>query len=403
VAPVRGPFGAVISLDLSRMDALVALDERSQTALLEPGMRGPEVERALNPRGFTLGHFPQSFEYATVGGFVATRSAGQASPGYGRIDENVLGLRLAAPAGDVDLPPVPATAAGPGLRGLLVGSEGALGVLTRVALRVTPLPSERRYEGFVLPSFGDGCEALRELEQQGAAPDLARLSDEAETRMSFALAGTSGLRGRLLDRYLALRRVDGGCLAILGWEGTPERVRARRAASVQVLGRHGAAGLGQAPGRAWARGRYHGPYLRDDLLDRGVLVETLETATTWSRLFELYEAVRSALRESLGGRGTPPLVLCHVSHLYSSGASLYFTFIARQEQGAELEQWRAAKSAASDAIVVHHGTITHHHAIGRDHLPYMEAEVGSVGIEALRAAKERLDPTGIMNPGKLIP
>jgi alkyldihydroxyacetonephosphate synthase len=161
--------------------------------------------------------------------------------------------------------------------------------------------------------------------------------------------------------------------------------------------------LGRRPGEAWLRGRYAGPYLRDELLDLGVAVETLETATSWSNLQRLHSAVAEALRSELGGRGTPALVGCHVSHLYPSGASLYFTWIARQERGAELDQWRAAKRAASDAIVANGGTITHHHAIGHDHAPWLAAEVGDIGVELLRAAKERLDPAGIMNPGKLLP
>ena len=397
VEPLRGGHAAVIALDLGRMDRLVGLDARSRTALLEPGLRGPEVERALAPHGFTLGHFPQSFEYATVGGFVATRSAGQASTGYGRIDELVLGLRMAAPAGDIDLPPLPATAAGPGLRETLVGSEGVLGVLTQVALRVAPLPQERRYEAWVLPSFAAGAEAFRELEQSGAAPHVARLSDERETQMNLALAGAGGAKGRVLAAYLRARRVAGGCLAILGWEGTEVAVRARRAETTAVLRRHGAASLGASPGRSWERGRFHAPYLRDDLLDRGVLVETLETAAQWSDLERVHEAVGAALRRHC------PVVACHISHLYASGASLYFTFLARQEPGAELEQWRRIKTDACEAIAASGATITHHHAVGRDHAPWMHAEVGDTGVAALRALKRELDPAGILNPGKLLP
>jgi alkyldihydroxyacetonephosphate synthase len=396
VEPLRGEHGALVSLDLGRMVGLVALDERSRTAVLEPGLRGPEAERLLAARGFTLGHLPQSWEFATVGGFVATRSAGQASTGYGRIDENVLGLRLAAPAGELDLPPRPASAAGPGLRDVVVGSEGTLGVLTSVALRVRPVPQARRFEAFVLPSFGAGAEAFREMEQAGEAPDVARLSDERETELALAQAA-GGLKARALDGYLRLRRVGGGCLAILGWEGRETAVRARRQATVGHLLRHGAIALGAGPGRAWERGRFHAPYLRDALLDRGVLVETLETAGQWSELFGLYRAVGAALRAHC------PVVACHISHLYPSGASLYFTFLARQERGAELEQWRRIKAAACDAIVAHGGTITHHHAVGRDHAPWMAAEVGDLGVAALRALKAELDPDGIMNPGKLVP
>jgi alkyldihydroxyacetonephosphate synthase len=403
VEPLRGEHAGVVALDLGRLDRLLELDERSLTAVLEPGLRGPEAEALLNARGLTLGHFPQSYEHATIGGYVATRSAGQASTGYGRIDELVLGLRMLATGREIDLPARPASAAGPELREMLIGSEGTLGVITRAALSVRPKPRRTRYEGFFFRSWQEGCEAFRALEQADASPDIARLSDERETELSFALAGAEGTAARLGQAYLKARRYAGGCLAIAGWEGEEDDVSRRRARTALLLRRHGALALGSAPGSAWSKGRYHGPYLRDALLDHGVMVETLETATQWSNLQSLYRAVGEALRSSLGARGTPPLVMCHVSHLYASGASLYFTFLARQEEGSELEQWQAAKRAASEAIVSHGGTITHHHAVGRDHRDYMAAEVGEGGVELLRAMKSRLDPAGIMNPGKLLP
>ena len=399
VEPLRGDFAGVVSLDLGRLDRLAAVDERSLTAVLEAGVTLPEAERLLAERGLTLGHFPQSYEYATVGGCVATRSAGQASTGYGRIDELVLGVRMAAPLGDLDLRPMPASAAGPDLRELVVGSEGALGVITSSALRVRPRPAVKRYEGWMFASFGEGAEALRVLEQHEASPDVARLSDEEETRLSMALAGTGGAKGALAGAYLRARGVAGGCIAICGWEGASEDVARRRFRTTQLLRRAGAVPLGRSAGEAWARGRYHGPYLRDHLLDRGVFVETLETAAPWSALFGLYRAVGAALRGALA----EPLVMCHVSHLYPSGASLYFTFLARADVGRELDQWRAAKSAATAAIVAAGGTITHHHAVGRDHAPWLRSEVGEIGVGALRALKAELDPAGIMNPGKLLP
>jgi alkyldihydroxyacetonephosphate synthase len=403
VEPLRGEFPAVVALDLRRLDRVTGVDRRSLTATLEPGLRGPAAEAQLNAQGFTLGHFPQSYEYATIGGYVATRSAGQASTGYGRIDELVLGLRCAAPAGDLDLPPHPASAAGPDLRELIVGSEGTLGVITLADFNVRPAPASKRYEGWFFRDFAEGVEAFRALEQEDAAPDVARLSDEQETRLSLALAGRDGLKARAGAAYLRLRGYEGGCLAILGWEGTEDDV-ARRCAHTEAMARRsGGLPLGRSPGEAWAAGRFAGPYLRDDLLSLGVMVETLETATSWTRLPDLHAAVGDALREALGARGTPPLVMCHVSHLYPSGASLYFTFLARQEEGAELDQWAAAKRVAGDAIVAQGATITHHHAIGRDHLPWMEAEDGPLGLDALRAVKRELDPAGIMNPGKLLP
>ena len=403
VDPVRNGFAAAISLDTGRMDRLVDADHRSLTATFGPGLTGPRAEAWLAAQGLTLGHFPQSWEYATIGGFVATRSAGQASTGYGRIDELVLGLRCAAPAGEIVIRAFPASAAGPALRELVVGSEGVLGVITEATLAVRPAPAECRYEGWSFRSFEEGAEAFRAMEQADVSPDIARLSDEEETRLSMAMASTGSATERAGRAYLRARGHEGGCIAIIGHEGTAEEVGRRRSRSAEALKRGGGLALGQRPGRAWQRGRYAGPYLRDALLERGVMAETLETATSWTNLANLHTAVAAALRDSLQQRGTPALVLCHVSHLYPSGASLYFTFLARQESGAELDQWRAAKRAASEAIVAGGGTITHHHAVGRDHSPWMAGEIGPLGLDVLGAAKERLDPLGIMNPGKLLP
>ncbi|MDQ6750025.1 MAG: FAD-binding oxidoreductase, partial [Actinomycetota bacterium] len=325
VEPVRGEFPAVIALDLGRLDALVSIDEGSLVAVFEPGLRGPEAEGLLARRGLTLGHFPQSFRYATLGGFAATRSVGQASTGYGRFDELVKGLRCAAPAGDVALATVPASAAGPSMRELIVGSEGTLGVITQLALRVRPRPRFRRYEGWMFASFADGIEALRRLEQQGVAPEAARLSDEEESRVSSALAG-DGVKQRAGRLYLRARGFATGCLFIGGWEGGKDTVRLRHAHGARLLRRAGGLPVGRGPGAAWERSRFAAPHLRDELLERGVMVDTLETATTWSNLLALHAAVVDALHRALARRGTPPLIMCHVSHLYPTGASLYFTF-----------------------------------------------------------------------------
>jgi alkyldihydroxyacetonephosphate synthase len=277
-----------------------------------------------------------------------------------------------------------------------------LGVICEATICVRPAPTARRYEGWSFASFAEGWDAFRVLEQAGAAADVNRLSDEHETWLTTALASSGSTTEKLGRRYLRMRGHEAGCLAILGFEGTEEEVEDRRRRAGGLLRAGGGVGLGHRPGDAWHRSRYSAPYVRDELLDRGVLVETLETATNWSNLGALHESVAEALRTALAGRGTPPLVMCHVSHLYPAGASLYFTFLARQEEDA-LAQWRAAKTAASEAIVAGGGTITHHHAIGRDHRQWLTAESGTLGVEVLRAAKERLDPAGIMNPGKLLP
>jgi alkyldihydroxyacetonephosphate synthase len=401
VAPLRGPHGRLVSLDLTRLRG-VEVDRRSLTARLGAGLRGPEAETALNAEGVVLGHFPQSFEYATIGGFAATRSAGQASSGYGRFDALVSAVRLIAPSGDLRTLETPHTAAGPSLRELVLGSEGVFGVIPEVRVRVRPRPRQRRYEAWVAESFEAGAEIVRTLAQGPGLPDVIRISDEEETEVSLALSGPRGLAGALFGGYLGLRRRRGGCLVVIGLEGDQESVARRRALAVRALRRGGAAYLGQGAGHSWEHGRYRGPYLRDSLMGMGAMVETLETSHTWSRLHELHAAVGGAIRDAMAARGTPGLAFCHLSHAYADGASLYFTFISRAQRGEEIEQWRAVKRAASEAIVACGGTITHHHAVGRDHAPYMQAEIGETGLDVLRAVKEQLDPAAIMNPGKLI-
>jgi alkyldihydroxyacetonephosphate synthase len=402
VAPLRGTHAAVLALDLSRMADVLELDAQSATVTVQAGIRAPALERHLSARGLTLGHFPQSFEYVSLGGCAATRSAGQASTGYGAIDKLVLGMRLAAPASEIELPALPASAAGPGLRQLLIGSEGTLGVISELALRVRPAPRKRVYEGVFFADFLAGVQALRVLAREHALADVTRLSDEQETRMSLALAGGGGVKGSAGRSYLRLRGYSDGCLAILGFEGDGEELASRRRRALELV--HGEGGLvvGSTPGEAWLRGRFQAPYLRDELLTHGVMVETLETAAQWSRLPQLHRSVVRAIAAALERCDTPGLVMCHVSHVYETGASLYFTLLARQREDDPLGQWRAVKQAAGDAIMTGGGTITHHHAVGRDHAPWMAREIGDGGLAALRALKRELDPAGIMNPGKLL-
>ena len=387
LAARRDGYAGVVSLDLLRMKRLVAVDPVSMTATLESGLRGPEAEALLAEHGMTLGHYPQSFEYASIGGFAATRSSGQSSAGYGRFDALVVGLTVATPRGPLVLGSAPASAAGPDLRQLVLGSEGAFGVITSVTVRVRRLPAVKVYEGWRWPSFADGATAMRTLAQSGLLPTVIRLSDEAETAINLTRPDEIGGVGA------------GGCLMIVGHEGTSESVAARQAAVTAVLTGLGGEWLGEEPGRAWAGGRFGAPYLRDAMLDVGVLVETLETATFWSNAERLYAAVKAALEAALG---EPAMVLCHVSHVYETGCSLYFT-VAAPEGEDPLGRWQTAKAAASDAIVAAGATITHHHAVGTDHKPWLAAEIGPVGVGILRAVKADLDPTGILNPGVLVP
>ncbi|HET9720024.1 MAG TPA: FAD-binding oxidoreductase [Solirubrobacteraceae bacterium] len=388
LAPARAGHRAVVALDLNRLNRLLSLDEISRLATLEPGLRGPDAEAELAARGYTLGHFPQSFEFASIGGFAATRSSGQASAGYGRFDERVVAIRVATPGGTVTLGQAPKSAAGPDLRELFLGSEGTLGVITSVTVEIAPAPEVRRYEGWRLPDFAAGREVVRRLVQDGPLPSVLRLSDEVETALNLARPDAVGTGQGT------------GSLLICGWEGAAGTVRTAVQGSDKILRAAGAEPAEEA-GPAWAAGRFAAPYLRDALLDAGALVETLETACFWSGLPDLYEAVRQALVQSLGDAGTPPVVLCHISHVYRSGASLYFTVACAQADD-PLEQWRRAKAAASDAILAAGGSITHHHGVGTEHRAWYHRQLGELPLAALRAAKRELDPAGILNPGVLV-
>ncbi|GAA3088096.1 FAD-binding oxidoreductase [Streptosporangium carneum] len=381
----RQGFSGVVALDLGRLDRLVSVDAESMVAEMEPGLRAPRAEELLAGHGLTLGHFPQSFEYATLGGFAAARSSGQASAGYGRFDDMVVGMTVATPRGTLDLGRAPRSAAGPDLRQVILGSEGAFGVITSLRLRVRRAPAERRYEGWRFASFPEGTAALRRLAQEGPLPTVLRLSDETETMVGLARPEEIGALA-----------ADAGCLVIAGYEGG--EVAALRERVAAVLSGSGGVCLGADPGESWAHGRYSAPYLRDSLLAAGATVETLETAGFWSALPGLYDAVRLSLHASLGS----PLVMCHVSHVYETGASLYFTVVTAQSDD-PVAQWETAKNAAGEAIVAAGGTISHHHGVGRDHRGPYAAEVGELGVEILRGIKERLDPGGILNPGVLVP
>nr|WP_239520229.1 FAD-binding oxidoreductase [Blastococcus saxobsidens] len=390
-----------IAVDLGRMASVQALDVPSSMVTVGPGMRGPALEQELGRQGLTFGHLPQSWEFATLGGYAATRSAGQASTGVGRFDDLVAGLTLASPSGVLELGHAPASAAGPDLLGLALGSEGTLGVITELKLRVRPKPSVSSYEGWSFRTWPAGLAALQNLARLDLLPDVVRLSDPDETRANLLMAGGTGAKA--LRGSLRARGRGDGCMLVVGWEGVPDVVRARMRAASSLLRDGGAVRLGRRVGESWRSHRYGAPYTRDRLMDGGLLVETLETAATWTALPTVYDSVRRALRESLVRTGHQPLVMTHLSHGYPTGASLYFTVIADRDDALPIQQWLGAKRAATDALLAAGGTLTHHHAVGADHRPWLEREVGPLGVEVLRAVKQRLDPQGICNPGVLLP
>lgn len=391
--PERGTHRAVISLDLRRLSGLIRLDPVSGEATLAAGTTGPDAEALLAEHGFELGHYPQSFRYATIGGFAAARSSGQNSAGNGRFDTMVTGLRVATPTGDLSLGRSPGSAAGPDLIRVFLGSEGIFGVITEVTVRVHPAPTERVFESWTFPSFTAGAEGLRQVAQHDSGPTVIRLSDEAETAVSLAQLGKIG------------KALSKGASVVTVYEGAgaraSEEIAQRRARTSELLRAAGGASSGEGNAADWMEGRFDGPYLRDSLLDAGVFCETLETATTWANLSALRGAVEAALKGGFSEIGSKSYVMCHISHIYPTGASLYFTVLANIRED-PLAAWASIKARANDTILATGGTISHHHAVGRDHAPWLREEIGETGIRILRAIKRELDPHGILNPGAVI-
>lgn len=399
-----GGFNGILSVAFDKFADLVAINDVDMTVTVQPGMTGPALERLLNPRGLTLGHFPQSWERASIGGYAATRSSGQASSGYGRSNDMIESLTVVTPRGEFDLGVAPGTAAGPDLRQIFIGSEGAFGFITSVTLRIRHLPETTRYEGVMFPTYESALAAFRELKQAQVKTAVLRLSDPQETATNLTMA-VEGKTAAALNKYLEVRKVAGGCLAIVSWEGTPAQVKADRSQTWTVFKKHKGVSLGRKVGDGWEHSRYAGPYLRDVLMDQGFLVETLETATRWSNMENLRNRVYQALTDSLraGNPAAPgPHIMSHLSHVYDTGGSLYVTVVAEVEADDPVGQWERAKQAACQAIVDAGATITHHHAVGRDHAPFLAAEIGESGVELLRNIKAQVDPAGIMNPGVLV-
>ena len=400
-----GQQGA-LALDTTRMDRLVAIDWESGTATFQAGIDGPALEAALAENGLTLGHFPQSFEHSTLGGWIATRSAGQSSDGYGSIDDLLVAVRMVTPSGVIRTLEVPRSATGPDLNQLVLGSEGVFGIVVEATVRVRPAPRACQERGMLFRCFADGLAAVRTLHRLGLPLSMARLSDAAETELSLVLRRDPARRFDAADWLLAAAERagydSGRCVFLYGAEGEPARVRSALGRARAVGWRCGGLPLGGAPGRAWRRDRFRTPYLRDWLLDHGVAVDTVETSLPWSRLARGHAAIVRGLEAALAAHAGAGLAMAHLSHGYADGACLYFTAIYPLDPDREIEQWAAVKRDATEAILAAGGTLSHHHGVGIDHAAWLAREKGALALEVLRAAKATLDPGGLMNPGKLL-
>ncbi len=393
----------VLTVDLGRMNRLIQFDAASHLATFGAGISGPDLEAELRARGCTLGHFPQSFELSTLGGWIATRSSGQQSLHYGRIEQLFAGGKVETPAGTLDLPAFPASAAGPDLREIVLGSEGRFGIITEAAVRVSTLPEHEEFHGLFFPTFGQGMAAARAMVQARLPLSMLRLSTAIETQTTLALAGHERLIG-WLEKYLAARGAhDEKCMLMIGATGHKSTVKSAIKAARGMAGDHGGVSIGQYFGRQWHKNRFRTPYLRNTLWDKGYAVDTLETALRWSEVPAALDGIEMALHSALADVGERVHVFTHLSHLYPTGSSIYTTYLFRlaPDPDETLRRWQALKQAASEVVVAHGGTISHQHGVGTDHAPYLPAEKGALGMATLRALGAHFDPGGIMNPGKL--
>ncbi len=406
VGHINPPGGdaPILTISLARMNRLESLEEASGLARFGAGVTGPDLEAQLRARGFTLGHYPQSFEFSTLGGWIATRSSGQQSLGYGRIERLFSGGVVETPVGTLILPDFPASAAGPDLREAVLGSEGRLGVITQATVRASRLPQVEAFHGVFLPDWERGREAVRAIAGAGLPLSMLRLSTPGETITTLALAGHERLIGAL-ERMLALRGIkDEKCMLIIGVTGREKIARTALGEALGLCKEHGGVHVGQTFGKQWHKSRFRTPYLRNTLWELGYGVDTLETAAPWERVPALVEAIEGALRSALADVDERVHVFTHLSHIYPHGSSIYTTYIFRLAADPEenLRRWQALKGQASQAIVAGGGTISHQHGVGTDHAPYLAAEKGALGLSAIRALCTCFDPDGLLNPGKLV-
>ncbi|MFZ2009437.1 MAG: FAD-binding oxidoreductase, partial [Candidatus Sulfotelmatobacter sp.] len=398
----------VVSLDMRRMRRVLEVDTESFTARIEAGAFGPDLEEQLNGYGLTLGHFPDSFLHSTLGGWIATRSAGMQSDKYGKIEDMVIALRMVTPVGVLATRTVPKSSNGIDVNHLCIGSEGTLGVITEATMRVHPRPELRRTHGYLFPEFEAGIEAMHECVRKECVPSMLRLSDLDKTALSLAFkppsSGLSQAATKIMKSYLKAKGFDSrACLMLTTFEGSKNGAVRQHSQVNSIYRRFGAVDLGSGSGKSFESTKYDFPHIRDFLLDRGITSDVSETSTVWSNIVPLYQATTAGLRAAIQESGVRPWVGCHISHTYQSGASLYLTFACRQQDGHEMQQYLHAKRTVQQSFIDQGATLSHHHAVGTEHLPWLTDDISPVGVMAVAAIKGGLDPDNIMNPGRLRP
>ena len=400
----------ILSVDLERMNRVLDVDATSRLARVQSGVSGPHLEEQLAARGYTFGHFPDSFTHSTLGGWIATRSSGMQSDRYGDIADLMKGVRVVTPSGTLVVRPVPAASNGPSIRQMVLGSEGRLGIITEATVHVRRLPEQRTILGYLFPTFAEGLAAMRDIVASECSVSVTRLSDAPETQFSFATRRLPTLMDKLqsaaLKEYVRRRLgydTEQMCLSFIGYEGSQRHVAAERKSVGKLIKRHGGLCIGSGPGELYDQKKFDTPYIRDFLLDRDVIGDVSETAMPWSRLAPVYDAVTVAANDAFDRLGVQGYLMCHLSHSYHAGACLYFTFAFQPTPGGDmLAEYDVVKVAIQQAFVDNGATLSHHHAVGTEHARWLEQDISRPGVVMLQALFEGSDPGRHLNPGKIV-
>jgi len=406
----RAETRPVISLDMGRMRSVLSVDETAQTAQIQAGALGPDLEEQLNARGWTIGHFPDSFKHSTLGGWIATRSSGMQSDRFGDIADITRAVRVATPKGLVATAKVPVQSAGPSVREMILGSEGRLGIITEATVQVHRLAEERVIQAYFYPDYASGLKAMHAIAASDANPSLTRVSDAVETQFTLATSKKGSALGQLLNKgvqlYASKRKgidLSEMCLSFVGFEGTTAEVRRSKTIVGEIVKKHGGFGVGSGPGTLYDQKKFDTPYIRDFILDRGAYGDVSETSSSWTTLKSLHDNVVAAAHKAFAEVGIKGFIFCHLSHSYHSGACQYFTFAFQPPTDRDgLEVYDVVKSAIQQAFIDNGGTLSHHHAVGREHKRWMSQDVSPAGAEIVGALFAGVDPGRNLNPGTII-
>ncbi len=398
----------VISINMGRMNKVLDIDEASGLARIEAGVLGPDMEIQLNAKGWTLGHFPDSFMWSTLGGWIATRSSGMQSDKYGDIADITRGLRMVMDGQVLVLRPLPSSSSGPSVREMVLGSEGRLGIITEATVNVHRLPPVREIQAYFFPTYDAGLEAMTELAASDAAPSITRIMDAAETAFSMANGKKSSRVSHLMNRAVQEVMTRKGwdlekiALGFIGYEGTPVHVRYEKGLVGKIISRNGGMSVGKGPGALYDQKKYDIPYIRDFLLDRGIPADVSETATPWRLLKTMHDKTVAAAYKAMEEAGVQGFVMCHLSHSYHSGACQYFTFAINDSTEHNMESYDRVKRAIQQSFMDNGGTVSHHHGVGEEHSPWLDQDISPAGVFIQRKLFEGVDPDQRFNPGKII-